>query len=165
MNAALEVIKKVEANGGRLWAEDGWIVIEPAKAAAPLIEELKAFKPEILKLLQSDSAGMDAHDPACWQADFTRWLAANCVSREGKQDSQSVGSLHVDFCEWATTHDSVPCRRSVFEQLLASSGLCVADGLVQGLALLAEIQAHEDFAKHTAQVKEHDARISKRKKK
>jgi hypothetical protein len=163
-SSALEIVKAVESRGGRLWSEDGKLIVEPASAGEPLLAELKAYKQEILLLLKSDD-GMDAHDPACWQDDFKRWLSENCISRPGKEDSQSVGSLHVDFCEWAVANDSVPCTRRTFEALLASSGIVTKDGVVQGVILRADLLAHEDFAKYAAQVQEQDARMATKRKK
>ena len=51
MNAALELVRAVEANGGRLRVEDGWLVIAPGNAAGPVIEELRQHKAEIIDLL------------------------------------------------------------------------------------------------------------------
>jgi hypothetical protein len=51
MSAALELIQIVEANGGQLRVEDGWLVIAPGDAAEPVIEELRQHKPEIIELL------------------------------------------------------------------------------------------------------------------
>jgi hypothetical protein len=48
MSSALELIQRVEANGGHLRVEDGWLVIAPGEAAAPVMEELREHKAELL---------------------------------------------------------------------------------------------------------------------
>lgn len=62
--AALELVKAIEANGGRLTVERDHLVIEPRKAGLPLLEQLRAHKPEIIALLQSP--GIPPGDPAGW---------------------------------------------------------------------------------------------------
>jgi len=47
MSAALELIRAVEANGGRIRVEDGWLVIAPEDAAAPVMEELRQPRPKL----------------------------------------------------------------------------------------------------------------------
>jgi len=44
MNAALELIRTVEANGGQLRVDGEYLVIAPEAAAAPVIEELRQHK-------------------------------------------------------------------------------------------------------------------------
>lgn len=51
MNAALELIRAVEANGGRFRVDGEYLVIAPGAAAAPVMEELRQHKPEIVDLL------------------------------------------------------------------------------------------------------------------
>jgi hypothetical protein len=51
MSAALELIRTVEANGGHLRVDGEDLVISPANAAAPVMEELRHHKPEIIELL------------------------------------------------------------------------------------------------------------------
>jgi hypothetical protein len=48
MSAALELIRTVEANGGQLRVEDGWLVIAPEDAATPVLEELRQHKAELI---------------------------------------------------------------------------------------------------------------------
>src|SRR5271157_3919785 len=45
---ALDLIQIVEANGGHLRVEDGWLVIAPGEAAAPVMEELRKHKAELI---------------------------------------------------------------------------------------------------------------------
>lgn len=53
MNEALEVIKAIEASGGRITVEGDNLVIAPRRAGIPLLPRLREHKPEILALLQS----------------------------------------------------------------------------------------------------------------
>ena len=48
MNAALELIRAVEANGGRFRVDGEFLVIRPGEAAAPVMEELRQHKAELL---------------------------------------------------------------------------------------------------------------------
>ncbi len=48
MNAARELIRTVEANGGQLRVDGEFLVIAPKDAAAPVLEELKRHKPELM---------------------------------------------------------------------------------------------------------------------
>lgn len=52
-----------------------------------------------------------------------------------------------DFAEWAITHESVPCTRQTFELLLANGGFLLADGMVSGLILKADLWALEHAKK------------------
>ena len=51
MSAALELIQVVESAGGRFMVDGGRLGIAPATAAAPLIDELRRCKIEIVELL------------------------------------------------------------------------------------------------------------------
>lgn len=82
---------------------------------------------------QNFSDAIPIHDPAAWAEDFHRWALANCVYRD--RCFGGIGCLHRDFGEWAVSHESVPCTRDVFEQLLRDAGFLFADGLVYGLIL------------------------------
>jgi hypothetical protein len=56
MSAALELIRTVEANGGHLRVDGEYLVIAPGEAAAPVIDELRQHKAELIAEL--------AHRPA-----------------------------------------------------------------------------------------------------
>ena len=62
MSAALELVKAVEANGGRLTVAGEHLVIEPREAGISLLNELRRHKPEIVALLQRHTVS----DPAGW---------------------------------------------------------------------------------------------------
>lgn len=48
MNTALELIQVVEANGGHFRVDGECLVIAPGEAAAPVMEELRQLKAELL---------------------------------------------------------------------------------------------------------------------
>lgn len=48
MSAALELIRTVEANGGRFRIDGEYLVIAPGEAAASVMEELRQHKTELL---------------------------------------------------------------------------------------------------------------------
>ena len=48
MSAALELIRTVEANGGCLRVDGEYLVIAPGEAAAPVMEELRQHKAELM---------------------------------------------------------------------------------------------------------------------
>lgn len=81
------------------------------------------------------------HDPRAWAEDFQRWALARCVYRD--RCFGGIGALHTDFCEWAIVSESVPCQRRTFEVLLTESGFLLAEGLVSGLFLTADLWALE----------------------
>ena len=51
MNSVPELIQAVEFLGGRFLVDGGRLGIVPATAAAPLIDELRRYKPEIIEIL------------------------------------------------------------------------------------------------------------------
>lgn len=79
--------------------------------------------------------------PDAWREDFKRWARVRCVHREGREDWGGVGCLWVDFCEWAISSDSVPCRRPTFERLLQDAGFRLKDGMAAGLLLQVDLEA------------------------
>lgn len=48
MSAALELIRAVEANGGRFLVDGEYLVIAPGEAAAPVIDKLRQHKAELI---------------------------------------------------------------------------------------------------------------------
>jgi hypothetical protein len=138
MSAALELIRAVEANGGRIRVEDGWLVIAPEDAAAPVMEELRQHKAEIIGLLESASIPPD--DPAEWRKPFAKWLNSACVCNP--RCFGGVGCLHIAFCEWEAGRDGVPCNRDTFELLLKESGFLM--GEVAGVVLVSGLTFRED---------------------
>jgi hypothetical protein len=133
-STAIELIRTVEANGGRLSVEGDKLVIEPREAAEPLVDELRAHKAQIIALIQSPT-----HDPEAWMEDFHRWALDRCVYRD--RCFGGIGALWSDFGEWAVGHSSVPCTRRTFELLLTDFGFFFAEGMIYGLILKADLWA------------------------
>lgn len=177
MTSATDLIAAVEANGGRLSVEDGWLIVAPKSAGVPLLEQLRACKPEILALLTMRNATRDSaepvvpsepqhyedlgvppdHDLNAWKVYFERWRAERTVSRPGRDDAGGVGCLLVDFCLWAVQHDGIPATRGVFERLLIDAGFSVTDGMAGGIVLRGDLRAHSEFSKHTRRILAADA--------
>lgn len=139
MSAAVELIQAVKANGGQIRVEDGWLVIAPPDAAAPVIEKLRQHKAEIIGVL--DSAGIPPHDPAEWREPFVRWLDSACVI--SPRCFGGLPALHIAFCEWEAGRGGVPCTRDTFERLLSELGFLV--GEVAGVALVCGLILRADF--------------------
>ncbi len=147
MNCAAELIRAVEANGGRFRVEDGWLVISPEHAAAPLLEDLRRHKEEIIGLLKATD--VPCEDFETWRSDFGRWLDSSC-SRLPRWFS-GVSVLHLNFCEWEIIRSGVPCRRDTFVRLIEDFGFRVGEVektlLVSGLALKSDVAAHGDITR------------------
>jgi hypothetical protein len=138
MSAASELIRAVEANGGRMRVEDGWLVIAPEGAAAPLMEELRQHKAEIIGLLQS--AGIPPDAPADWRKPFAKWLDSTCV--RSPRCFGGVSCLHLAFCEWEAGRGGTLCSRDTFELLLKELGFLI--GEVDGVVLASGLTFRED---------------------
>jgi hypothetical protein len=85
-----------------------------------------------------DRSTISAVDPFAWAEDFHRWALSRCAYRD--RCFGGIGVLHRDFCEWAASHESVPCTRRTFEQLLSQSGFYFAEGMVSGLILRVDFE-------------------------
>ena len=138
MSAALELIRAVEANGRRIRVEDGWLVIAPEDAAAPLMEELRQHKAEIIGLLQTN--GIPPNDPAEWRKPLTTWLDSACVRHP--RCFGGVSCLHAAFCEWEAGRNRVSCNRDTFELLLKELGFLMDE--VDGVVLVSGLTFRED---------------------
>jgi hypothetical protein len=62
MSAASQIIRAIEANGGRVRADGDTLVIIPKDAAASVIDDLRRYKPELLAELARRNA--DRLNPA-----------------------------------------------------------------------------------------------------
>jgi hypothetical protein len=82
--------------------------------------------------------GMEVHECDAWLPDCERWMRTNCAADLGA--CQSVGSLHVAFCEWTVRNGSVPCRREIFEELLDRVGVPCREGFARGLILSSDLR-------------------------
>ncbi|MGA8910819.1 MAG: hypothetical protein WB524_24620 [Acidobacteriaceae bacterium] len=137
MNEAEDLIRIVEQRGGRLTIEGEKLVIEPQSAALPLIDSLRAHKPQIVALLQSRSEQESAQDSDA----LGLWLLARCIYRD--RCAGGMGGLHLDFARWCTAQGlTIPESRRTFVAALQAAGFAVTtDGLVSGLVLREDVQA------------------------
>jgi hypothetical protein len=112
-------------------------------AAAPVIEELRQHKAEIIGLLES--ASIPPHDPAEWREPFVHWLDSACIAHW--RCSANLKKLHDAFCEWEEERDGVPCTLSVFEQMLKELGFPIVevrgDVLVSGLTFIQDFEVYQ----------------------
>ena len=144
MNTAIELVQAVEANGGRQTVEGEWLVVCPGEAGAPLVEELRQHKPEILALLRNRNekgCAVPSSDSAEWRAAFSQWVTTDCVGHWRLHGG--VGRLHVAFCESEVGRGAVPCSRADFEVLLREQGWEIEQplALVNGLMLRVDVDA------------------------
>jgi hypothetical protein len=141
MSAALDLIRTVEANGGRLRVDGEYLVIAPKDAAEPLIDQLRQHKSEIIDLLQKRPDATESAQDDGWGI----WLLERCVFVDRWWGG--TGALHLDFASWCIAHSRpIPASRRAFVAVLQSEGFQVtSDGLVYGLILKADLEAHERF--------------------
>lgn len=134
---ANELIAIIEQRGGRLYVQGGDLVIEPEGAGLPLVESLRAHKPEILAALQNR--------PQRWRKPFERWLNSSCLRRP--RWFGGLACLHLSFCEWQSARKADPCDRETFTALLNECGFLIGEveetALVSGLALREDVLAFE----------------------
>ena len=141
MSAALELIRAVEANGGQLRVDGEYLVIAPKDAAEPLIDELRQHKSEIIDLLQKRPDAAESPQDDGWGI----WLLERCVFRDRWWGG--TGALHLDLARWCMAHKRpIPASRRAFVAALQTEGFQVtSDGLVYGLILKSDLEAHERF--------------------
>lgn len=76
MNTAMEIVRAVEANGGRLSIEDDeFLIIVPKRAGLPFVEDLKRHKPEIMAVLRSGMASNVSASPTLTMPAGVRLIA------------------------------------------------------------------------------------------
>jgi hypothetical protein len=143
MSTALELVQAVEANGGRFRVDGEYLVIAPEDAAAPVMEELRLHKAEIIDLLRNRDA-----TPAEIPTDDLlpgEWLLENCLYRDRWWGG--VGCLHLDLSRWCAAHGrpAPESRRTFIAALQAEGFQLTSDGLVVGLVLREDVLAHEGF--------------------
>jgi hypothetical protein len=141
MNEAEELIRIVEARGGRLSIEGEKLVIEPKEAALPLADSLRMFKPQIVALLQSRTEQETESVPDVPLKG--EWMLARCVYRD--RCWGGIGALYLDLAQWcAEQGQPAPASRRAFTAELQAEGFAVTtDGLVYGLMLREDAEACE----------------------
>ena len=145
MNAALELMRIVEARGGRFIMEGSEIFIEPEEAALPLVESLRARKFEIRALLLEGRPEQQADPESDGDSLPGEWMLERLVFRD--LCFGGIAALHLDLARWSACHARpVPASRRGFERALQAEGFAVSmDGLVYGLVLREDIEAHDRF--------------------
>jgi len=143
VNPAMELVQQIEANGGRFLIDGEELVIRPGDAAMPLVEELRAHKRAIMDLLRSRA--QQEQDAADDSDSFGLWMLARCVYRDRAWGG--VGALHLDLARWCAAQGrALPESRRAFTAELQAEGFAVTtDGLVYGLMLGEDLEAHERF--------------------
>lgn len=77
-------------------------------------------------------------NPADYINQLHRWALERC--EYSAQWSTSIAALYCDFDRWFDQQDKLPPDESVFERLVLEEGFPVADGLVRGLTLRADVR-------------------------
>ena len=130
-----ELVKAVEANGGRLSIEGEWLVVRPARAGERLAAQLRRHKAEVVMVLRRRLKQLAADS-------FGHWLLERCVFRDNCLGG--VAALHLDFAMWNRARGCSMqfCRRE-FEQLLEAEGFLVDRKVscVYGLLLVEDYEA------------------------
>jgi len=143
MSEAEELIRIVEGRGGRLFIEGEKLVIEPEEAALPLVDSLRAYKPEIVALLQSRIE--QEMESAPENDALGLWMLERCVYRD--RCFGGIGALLLDLARWCADHgQTAPESRRAFTAELQAEGFAVTtDGLVYGLMLGEDLETVMHF--------------------
>ncbi|MGB9407993.1 MAG: hypothetical protein WCA89_10680, partial [Terracidiphilus sp.] len=92
MNAAAELVERIEAAGGRFTVEGEELVVRPGDPAVTFVAELRIHKGEIIDLLQSRTAEpMEATLPG-------EWLLEQCAFRD--RCFGGTGALYLSLARW-----------------------------------------------------------------
>ena len=145
MSAALELIESIQAAGGSIRADGGWLFVSPQPVAAHFLEQLRLQKPALLALLQEQHttgpSSMEHQAPDAWADDVAAWAMERCISRDDRDDSGRIVALLADCAEWCEAKGAVPPTNEILIALLQNAGFCCAGGYVSGLVLTADFVA------------------------
>lgn len=138
MTAATSLIQSVRRMGGEFAIEGERVRVSlpDTPDGRALAEQLRLVRDEIV-----DALRMPAHEPDARREDFARWVAQNCIHREGRDDWGGIGVLYVNFAEWCVWHDSTHCERCTFEWMLEDAGFRCKEGMAAGLLLKVDLEA------------------------
>lgn len=144
MSPVLELVRLVEENGGRIRIDGSDLVISPREAALPVLEELRRYKAEIVALIQSVTGQATDAEPD-GDALPGEWLLDRCIYRD--RCWGGIGALYLDASRWCAEHTRpAPESRRAFVAALQAEGFAVTtDGLVYGLMLAEDWEAHQRF--------------------
>jgi hypothetical protein len=145
MNAAAEIVERIEAAGGRFAIEGEELVVRPGDPAMPLVAELRLHKVEIIALLQSRIEQETESEPDDLLPG--EWLLENCLYLDRWWGG--AGALYLDAARWCAARGKpAPESRRAFVAALQTEGFQVgSDGLIAGLVLKVDVEAHEQFQK------------------
>jgi hypothetical protein len=138
MNAAAELIERIEAGGGRFTVEGEELVVRPGDPAVTFVAELRQYKQQILDLLQSRAA---TPEESPIDEGWGLWLLEQCTFRD--RCFGGVGALYLSLARWCADHGRpVPESRAAFVAALQAEGFQVGSaGLVAGLVLKVDLDA------------------------
>jgi hypothetical protein len=152
VNTPMELIRLVEAAGGRFEIAGDRLGIDPKEAAAPLREELILHREAILGLVREREFDRLRVAFVGWFDSRIHLDAKALALRQPPQWSTTVAALHRDCCQWMSGHSQVvPLTSEQFRLMLCEPGCSLrtirGDEFIDYVALKQDIQAHEQFAK------------------
>jgi hypothetical protein len=111
MSAALGVIRIVESAGGRFVVDGERLGIFPKDAAAPVLEELRKHKLEIIDLIHRREVERDdrLRKFFVWWFDARIWLDTEAIAlhKPNPRWWSGVTALHRACCRWILEHNQV----------------------------------------------------------
>jgi hypothetical protein len=142
MNSAVEIIEAITSRGGQLWLDGELLRYRLPANMGPMVDTLREHKPEIIGLLKSrpDSPVEGPLDDG-----WGLWLLEQCTFRDRWWGG--TGALYLSLARWCADHGRpAPASRAAFVAALQGEGFQPAsNGLVYGLVLKADLEAHERF--------------------
>ncbi len=138
MSTAVELVRAVEAVGGRFRIEGETLVIAPRKAWEPVVDQLRQHKPAII-------AGLRERELAAWRAPFVEWLDRYYTLHLGKQTGTGFRNLARRYreCEEGNGCPDEICR-AMLKELCFEIRTVQGVELVQGLVLRSDLEAEND---------------------
>ena len=151
MNAG-ELIQAIEADGGCIRADGADLMIAPKEAAAPLREELRRHKKEIIELLLARDLDLlwphfcDWYDYSVRVETALGYVPAK---RPPPIWSTAVKALHRDFVCWQLDRNQAPPTREQFVVLAHKLGcvfrIIAGEEFIIYAGLKSDIEANELF--------------------
>jgi hypothetical protein len=138
MNPAMDLVRIVEQNGGRISVDGDALVIFPDRVAMSIIDKLKEHKQEIIAALEPWR-----HDPTEWREPFVRWVDFSCVWNP--RFFAELKCLHNAYCDLIIAQGDVPCNIDTFQTMLKELSFQIGEVegviLVSSLALRGDVEA------------------------
>lgn len=113
---------------------------EPSKPSKPTFEGFEGSTSEQIQNFTDRAPDASDGDPLPGE-----WLLDRCIFRDRWWGG--IGGLHLDLARWCAEHARpVPESRRVFVTALQADGFAVTtNGLVYGLVLREDVEAHQRF--------------------